>query len=317
MTNINTNIINETAARQSKNNMSFGEYKPGSATSEYNQEISRVKALIESAKTRVSPEAQKRLDRLALSYAAKYATWTNARNANGAGHVSVMIAGPSNYNIKKHEAYLKRESKLWAEYEEFKNIDYKIQSIIRGDKVIKSSDSSAIEKLEAKLEGLQAAQERMKAINAIVRKKKLTDDDKISELIKIGISEESAKKELAPDFCGRVGYTYHLQNNNGNMRNIKLRIDKLKRDQERGTIEEVINPTTGEGEEKEEVENGIRIVDNVEAARLQIFFPGKPDADTRAKLKSNGFRWAPSIGAWQSYRNRYAMEKAKQIINQG
>ena len=38
---------------------------------------------------------------------------------------------------------------------------------------------------------------------------------------------------------------------------------------------------------------------NREDNRLQVFFDGKPDADTRAELKSNGFRWAPSVGAWQ------------------
>ena len=36
---------------------------------------------------------------------------------------------------------------------------------------------------------------------------------------------------------------------------------------------------------------------NREDNRLQVFFDGKPDADTRAELKSNGFRWAPSVGA--------------------
>ena len=42
-----------------------------------------------------------------------------------------------------------------------------------------------------------------------------------------------------------------------------------------------------------------RVVENVEENRLQFFFDGKPDAETRAVMKSNGFRWAPSQGAWQ------------------
>ena len=41
-----------------------------------------------------------------------YANWINKSNSNGAGHVSVMIAGGSNYNMKKHEQYLNRERKL-------------------------------------------------------------------------------------------------------------------------------------------------------------------------------------------------------------
>lgn len=33
--------------------------------------------------------------------------------------------------------------------------------------------------------------------------------------------------------------------------------------------------------------------------RYQIIFDGKPDAEIRTLLKSNGFKWAPSQGAWQ------------------
>ena len=39
--------------------------------------------------------------------------------------------------------------------------------------------------------------------------------------------------------------------------------------------------------------DGGRVEMNREDNRLQVFFDGKPDADTRAELKSSGFRWAP------------------------
>lgn len=148
-------MINENLARRAKENMSFGDYKAGSATSEFNAEINRVKTLIEKAKEMVSPEAQERLDNLLGSYTRNYANWINKSNSNGAGHVSVMIAGPSNYNMRKHEQYLNRERKIWEEYEQFKNIEWKIQSIVAGDKVIRSDDKNAVEKIKAKIESLQ------------------------------------------------------------------------------------------------------------------------------------------------------------------
>jgi len=302
-------MINESLARRAKENMSFSDYKPGSATSEFNAEINRVKALIENAKQRVSPEAQERLDNLLSSYTRNYANWINKRNASGAGHVSVMIAGPSNYNMRKHEQYLNRERKLWEEYDQFKDIEWKISSIVAGDKVIKSSDENAIEKLETKLANMQKLQEDMKAANKILKNAKITDAEKVKKLIEVGFSESGAVELLAPDFCGRIGFTYHLQNNNGNMHNVRQRIEKLQRQKATAATEIIVETDI----ETDAEEGNIRIVDNPQADRIQIFFPGKPDADIRTKLKSNGFRWTPSIGAWQSYRNDKGRRIAKEL----
>lgn len=45
--------------------------------------------------------------------------------------------------------------------------------------------------------------------------------------------------------------------------------------------------------------SGGEIVHNLEADRLQILFDEKPDEETRAALKQNGFRWSPRYSAWQ------------------
>ena len=301
-------VINESLAQRSKENMSFSDYKPGSATSEYNQQIAEVTAAIEKAKSKVSLEAQIKLDHLLTSYSTRYANWINKRNANGASHVSVMIAGPAKYNMSKHNKYLNREGKLWAEYDEFKNIYHRIDSIVAGDKIIKSNDANAIEKLEAKLAGLEKLQSNMKSANAILRKKKLTDAEKVEQLIGVGFSESVAHGLLKPDFCGRIGFSYHLTNNNATIRNTKQRIEHLKKLAEQETKEIIV-------ETESEESNGIRIVDNVEAHRLQIFFNGKPSAEVRSQLKKNGFRWTPSIGAWQSYRSENANRAAKEIVS--
>ena len=39
----------------------------------------------------------------------------------------------------------------------------------------------------------------------------------------------------------------------------------------------------------------------------------KPDADTRAELKSSGFRWAPSVGAWQRQLTDNAIRAADRL----
>lgn len=58
-----------------------------------------------------------------------------------------------------------------------------------------------------------------------------------------------------------------------------------------------------------------QIVRNRETVRLQLIFDGKPEEKTREILKSNGFRWAPSCGAWQRLLNEnaeYALKRAAQ-----
>ena len=59
--------------------------------------------------------------------------------------------------------------------------------------------------------------------------------------------------------------------------------------------------------------DGGQIEAHTEDNRLQIFFDEKPDADTRAALKSNGFRWSPNAGAWQRQLNNNALYAAKHL----
>lgn len=47
--------------------------------------------------------------------------------------------------------------------------------------------------------------------------------------------------------------------------------------------------------------------------RLQIIFDGKPNADVRTELKGEGFRWAPSQGAWQRQLTDNAMRAARRL----
>lgn len=269
--------INETLAKRASENTSFSDYRTNSATSEYNAVMADAKEKIEKAKVKVSPEAKERLDNLLSRYAANYAAWVNRSNANGANHVSVMIAGPSNYNMKAHERYMQREGKLWAEYDELKDIDHKIRAIINGDKIIKSDDANAIGKLKEKLTKAEKEHAGYKAYNTQARK--------------------DGKETLAP---------YVLQNSNGRIKGIKDRIAHLERLAAKAEATPKIEIATEA--------NGIKIIDNLEAQRLQIIFTGKPDAIIREALKKNGFRWSPTSGAWQSYRSDRAERIAKEIV---
>ena len=271
-------MIDEKLARRAKENMGFSEYRPNSATSEYNREMEEVTQRIEAAKTKVSEEAQQRLDNLLNWYKSTYATWINKHNANGARHVSVMVAGASNYDMNGHRKYLSREGKLMGEYQQLKDIDSKISSIVYGDKIIKSSDGNALEKLKEKLQKAQEEHQGYKDYNIKARKE--------------GKETHS---------------TWVLSNSNQRIKAIKDRIAKLER---------LAATETKEIEPSKETEiNGIKIIDNAEANRLQIVFDYKPDADVRTILKKHGFRWSPTQGAWQRYRGLEAERIAKELVS--
>ena len=90
---------------------------------------------------------------------------------------------------------------------------------------------------------------------------------------------------------------YLLSNNNANIRRVRQRIEELS------SRSEFAGWTFPGGEAKiNEAEN-----------RLQLFFEEKPDADQRQELKSNGFKWAPSQGAWQRQLNQNAIRAAARI----
>ena len=109
-----------------------------------------------------------------------------------------------------------------------------------GDNTIYSDDPQAVEKLRAKLEGLQTQQKRMKAINKGWRKAGKPKPDNVEAWQEIadgmGCTLEdlgTTRVNMAHDFMDRAPYTYHMSNNNSNMARIKDRIVGLLREMER------------------------------------------------------------------------------------
>lgn len=197
---------------------------------------------------------------------------------------SVLISSAGNFPVKKKEKQVAAWDRNRQFYTEVQAILGKIENILYGREIIKSDDERAIEKLEEKLEDMKNAQERMKAANKAIRLKDTEAGDDL--LREMGYSEEAIKKLREPDFCGRVGYpSFELTNNNANIRRVEERIKSLKAAKERGSSEQEYKT--------------FKAVENTEAMRYQIIFDGKPEEEIRALLKSNGFKWAPSQGAWQ------------------
>jgi hypothetical protein len=159
---------------------------------------------------------------------------------------------------------------------------------------ISSDDDDAIELLERKIAGMEEYQERMKAANKVVKSKKMTFEEKEAWMAENGYGPEVLHP---PHWAGQGFANYQLSNNSANIRTAKKRLEGLKKARE---VAAKLEAETGRASEEREYPHlGLRVYVNWEDNRLQLFFNGKPPENVRNILKSYGFKWAPSIGAWQ------------------
>ncbi len=165
------------------------------------------------------------------------------------------------------------------------------------NKPISSGDPQALEKLMAKLEQSKELQDTMKVVNAYWRKfgtckgaPGITDvqAEKLEKRIETGYSWE--KQPFT---------SYELTNNNAEIKRLERRIQELSYNKEVG-----FSGWNFEGGYAEA---------NTDMNRLQLYFDEKPDEQRRTVLKSNGFKWAPSQGAWQRQLTDNAIYSAGRI----
>jgi hypothetical protein len=203
------------------------------------------------------------------------------------------------HSEKSHRRHLKRIDQHFAKAQEHHNKaeHYRRRvAALESNRVIFSDDPDATEKLVDKIERLMKRQGTMKRANQLIRK---ADREGLADL---GFSEETIAKLFNADFAGRVGFpNYALTNNSANIRRLEKRLANLQKAQTDQTTEE-------------EFPGRIRLVDNVEDNRLQIFFREIPSEAIRRELKSNGFRWSPTVGAWQRHRSNRATYLAKLML---
>ncbi|GFI28115.1 hypothetical protein IMSAGC012_03246 [Lachnospiraceae bacterium] len=287
--------INEGAARRANDMNSFSDYKPGSATAEYRQMVDKAVEIGERQKKRVDPMYHEKIDSLVDTYARKLAENMNSSFSIEARVPSVLIAGGSNFPVRKKEKQNAARDRNMEDWNEIQGLLDKIRSTGMGG--ISADDPQAIQKLEAKLEKLQTAQDTMKAVNAYYRKHKTLDGCPNLSAERI----EAMKGEMSSQWHieDKPYPSWALSNNNAEIRRIKGRIADLTKKQE----------TAYAGWEFD----GGMVEANKEDNRLQIYFEEKPDEKTREALKENGFRWSPKAGAWQRQLNDNAIYAADRI----
>lgn len=287
--------INEELARRANDMNSYFDYKEGSATAEYKRSVDAAAKIAEEQKRKVDPIHHERIDRLLDTYARKLADNINKRNAIAARVPSILVAGGSNFPVRKKEKQNRADEAAMEEWREIQGLLNKIRGAGKGG--ISADDPEAVQKLKLKLEGLERDQESMKAVNAYYRKHKTLDGCPGLDPAQIKKLKASMARDWRKD--PKPYPSFRLTNNNAVIRQTKERIAELTRRAE----------TDYEGW----IFDGGEVKMDRQANRLQVFFDEKPDRDTCSAMRHNGFKWAPSVGAWQRQVTDNAIYAAKHL----
>ena len=217
-------------------------------------------------------------------------------------------AGIKGSQLRKNEAKQKREYEINKEL-----IDYiekakkKLNEVARNpdrfysDQAIKSTDKNAIEKLNQKIEQLEAEKDFIKRSEKACKEYQKTKDFSVFE--KYNIPQKEAKEYVEQIERHGLPLIKGISSISAEIRRVKERIALLEKSKE-------------SEDENFDIENG-RILVNKEAQRVQIFFDNIPDANTRDALKKRAFKWAPSAKAWQRTLTGNAIDAVKYLIKDG
>jgi len=156
---------------------------------------------------------------------------------------------------------------------------------MKNNRAISQDDPEAIPKLEKKILETKELHKKSKA------KRKEMRDNKETLIKELGDREYHRKYYLLEAYM--TGY-----------------LAEVKRCQDRITGLKNLDAV----EEQKWENNSITVEVNKSENRVMIFFPGKPDEDTRKKLKRHGFRWSPRNTAWQAYIKQWNIDFAKKEI---
>jgi hypothetical protein len=261
----------------------------------------------ELAKLADTPEKQAQLaeefDRYRAGYRRRALTLLRSRSRC----LSPMITGPARFPVERNRKRCDIAHKRLTELLDFRTralaaIRKALQPELRP---IMSGDADAADRLREKISEAEELQARMKASNAAIRQHgKAGPDAQVAALVALGHPEARARELLRPDFCGRIGFpAYALQNNNANIRRMKERLATVEKAQ--ATPE-----TVQEGA-------AARLEDCPAENRVRLFFPAKPAQAVRGRLSASGFRWTPSLGCWQAYRNPRSLQIAAEVAGIG
>lgn len=227
-------------------------------------------------------------------YIEKYSAWMQALSRC----FSVFVTGAGNFNTRRHDKMNNYERSAYARFDEWRN--KVVKRLNRQHRLVGWEE---VERLQNKLDTLTELQERMKAVNKVVRNSKLSEIEQHEELEALGLSEKVIQLLLAePQYSYlRKGFqTYELSNN----------LAKIKATEQ--AIQRHTRMATSEDEEFTFGGGKIAVCNSEE--RIRVYFDEIPSVEMRNKLKGAAFKWSPNNQAWQRQLTPTAKWSVRQLF---
>lgn len=176
---------------------------------------------------------------------------------------------------------------------------------------ISHDDPEAYRKLEAKIAGLEANQETMKAANKIIRSKQYTEETKIKYLVALNFSEAHARDLMKPNphRGGRNGFpSYAITNNGAGIRTAKKRLAEMK---EADALTAEATETTGT------LPEGIewRAFTDTDENRVCLELDARPAPEISKTIKGYGFNWSRRFARWQAKATAHGHARHRHLVS--
>lgn len=241
--------------------------------------------------------------------------WAMYQHA-GSRTANWMITGPARFPVRQNEKRMNTEHKRYNEFSELA-----AKAPLRAVKIARAKQKAQLgaggladqelADLRKRLEERELLQRRMKATNEVIRRNKLgrDDADQLAELMAargFPTGRAMCHSLLTPDY-GSAGFaSYQLSNNNAEIHRLQARVRQVEA--------KVARIEAAPDEPAERIINGVRIVEDSADDRLRLIFDGKPAGPIIQALKSSGFRWSPTNGAWQRQITPNARAAASRVL---
>lgn len=212
---------------------------------------------------------------------------------------SVLVVGPARFNNRRHEKMNDYERAARQRLQDWR--DKVVKRINRQERL---TGWAEIERLQEKVDTLQCLQDTMKAANKVCRSTKLSEVEKVDELVALDIKEQDTVMLLHPtQSWQRAGFeSYQLTNNLAKIKATQAAIERHK--------------AMAEAEDKEIKFNGGRVVVCNSDERMRFYFDEIPSVEVRNLMKRNAFKWSPKNGAWQRQLTANCKFDTKRILSE-